>query len=172
MDKPWWLRLTGVVTLVSATLLGVGVALSPGFFMKPWMLAVFLAWTIVTVGLFMAWVLLSGMIWVAKRSARAQAAITCDVLADLAKTMQLQTATAPELPERGRWENPPTDIICDECKRPNAMLHCEKHKVTLCFPCTGRHDAEDCLYIAADRHARGPQKQTKRMRTIGKVLGI
>lgn len=172
MKKPWWLRLIGFVALLSALALVVSIAISPGLLRMPWMLPVLMAWTLMTVGLFMAWVLIGGMIWVANRSARAQAAITCDVLADLAKRMQTLTVTDPDVPGSGTWENPPTGIICDTCSRPNAMLHCEKHKVTLCFPCTGKHDAEECLYIAADRYVQGSQKQTKRTMTIGKLLGI
>jgi hypothetical protein len=172
MKKPWWLRLIGLAALLSAAAVGVGFAISPGLFRMPWMLPVLVGWTLVTVGLFMAWLLVGGMIWVANHSARAQAAITCDVLIELVKRMQLQPATGLELPERGAWDNPPTGITCDKCKRPNAMLHCEKHKVSLCFPCTGQHDVEDCRYIAADRHAQGPQKPTSRTKTIGKLLGI
>jgi hypothetical protein len=172
MDKPWWLRLTGVVTLGSATLLGVGVALSPGFFMKPWMLAIFLAWATITIGLFMVWASIFGMIWVAHRTGRTQAAITFEVLAELFKKMESQLTTPTESPETNAWDNASTGIICDGCKRPHAMLYCKRHKVTLCVQCTRRHDAENCLYIPADRHAGGPQKQTVEAKAMGKVLGI
>lgn len=172
MKEPWWLRVIGLAALLSAVALVVRIAIYPGLFRMPSMLPFLVAWTIVTVGLFVAWVMIRGMIWVANRSARAQAAITCDVLAELVKRMQMLTGTAPEAPESGAWENPPTGIICDTCGRPNAMLHCEKHKATLCFPCTGKHDAEDCSYIAADRFVQGPQRQTRQTKTLGKLLGI
>jgi hypothetical protein len=172
MEKPWWLHLTGSVTLASATLLGVGIAISPSFFMKPVMLPVFVAWATVTVALFMTWVSIIGMIWVANRTARSQAAITFEVLANLVNKMQGQPAAAAESPVTSVWDNPPTGIICDGCKRPHAMLYCKKHKATLCFPCTGNHDAENCLYIAADRHTQRSKKQTIGTKTMGRVLGI
>lgn len=160
----------GLVAVFSAVLLGVWVAIWPGIFTKPRMLPVLVAWAALTVGLFVAWVLIIGMIWAANRSARTQAAITFEVLADSFRTMQ--AATAPESSSRGVWDNPPTGIICDDCKRPRAMLYCRKHKATLCFQCTGKHDAEDCLYIAADRHAQGPQQETTGTKSMGSVLGI
>ncbi|HET7102288.1 MAG TPA: B-box zinc finger protein [Terriglobia bacterium] len=170
MKNPWWLRLMGPVAGLSAVMFGVSITVWNGFFMQPRMLPVLVAWAALTVGLFLAWVLITGMIWAANRSARTQAAITFEVLADSFKNMG--SAAAPESPSRGVWDNPPTDIICDDCKRPHAMLYCRKHKATLCFLCTGKHDAEDCLYVAADRHAHGPQKETTATKRIGSLLGI
>ena len=170
MEKPWWLRLIGWMALVSAFLLGAAVAVLPSFFMEPRMLPVLVAWAAVTVGLFLAWMVIVGMIWVANRSVRTQAALTFEVLADSFKLVQPEATPGPR--SRGVWDNPPTGIICDRCKRPHAMLYCKKHKKTLCFPCTGKHDAEDCLYIAADRHAPAPQSQMMRTKTMGGVLGI
>lgn len=172
MEKPWWMRWIGGATLVSAGLLGVAIVMSPGFLMKPWMLAAFLAWATVTIGLFVVWVSILGMIWVANRTARSQAAITFEVLADLFKEMQRQPGTAMEAPERSVWDNPPTGIICDGCARPHAMLYCKKHKATLCFPCTGKHDADNCFYIAADRHSQRSKKQAIGTKTMGRVLEI
>ncbi len=160
----------GLVAALSAILLGVCIAVWPGLFMTPRMLPVLVAWTALTVGLFVAWVLIVGMIWAANRSARTQAAITFEVLADSFKN--LGSATAPESSARGVWDNPPTNIICDDCKRPRAMLYCRKHKTTLCFQCTGKHDAEDCLYVAADRHTQGPEKEAPARKKIGSMLGI
>lgn len=172
MKKPSWLRFVGLGALASAVVLGVTLVTYPALFRTPSLLPVLVAWTTATVGLAMFWVLIRGMIWVADRSARAQAAITCDVLADLVNRIQLLTADAPETPQNGAWENPPTGIACDMCGRPKAMLHCEKHKATLCFPCTGKHDAEDCAYIAADRYAQGLLKPARAPKMIGKMLGI
>ena len=154
MKKPSWLRYFGLGALVSVAALGVTIAIDPGLFRMPLMLPVLVAWALVTIGSFMFWVLIRGMIWVAERSARAQAAITCDVLADLVNRMKMLTADPAEAPQNGSWENPPTGIACDTCGRPKAMLYCRKHKATLCFPCAGKHDDEDCAYIAADRHAQ------------------
>jgi len=170
MKNPWWLRLMGLVAPLLAILLGVSIAVWHGFFMQPRMLPVLVAWAGLTVGLFLAWVLIVGMLWAANRSARTQAAITFEVLADSFKNMG--SATAPEPSARGVWDNPPTGIICDDCKRPRAMLYCRKHKATLCFLCTGKHDAEDCLYVAADRHAQGQQQETTGTKSMGSVLGI
>ncbi|HEX5412230.1 MAG TPA: hypothetical protein VFZ27_10240 [Terriglobia bacterium] len=172
MKKPSWLPYFGWGALVSAIALGVTIALDPGLFRNPMLLIVLVAWMVVTVGLVMFWVMIRGMIWVADRSARAQAAITCDVLADLVNRMQMLTADPAEAPQNGSWENPPTGIACDACGRPKAMLHCRKHRATLCFPCTGKHDSDDCAYIAADRHAQVLQKPAKSPEMIGKLLGI
>jgi hypothetical protein len=172
MKKPLWLQYIGLGALVSAIALGVSIAFDPGLFRTPALLPVVVAWTVVTAGLFMFWVLIRGMIWVADRSARGQAAITCDVLADLVNRMQMLTADPAEVPQNGAWENPPTGIACDTCGRPKAMLYCRKHRATLCFPCTGKHDAEDCAYIAADRHVQGLQLPARAPKMIGKLLGI
>ncbi|HKT12180.1 MAG TPA: B-box zinc finger protein [Terriglobia bacterium] len=170
MKNPWWLRLMGPVAALSAIMLGVSLAFWHGFFMQPRMLPVLVAWSGLTVGLFLAWVMIAGMLWAGSRSARTQAAITFEVLAESFKNMG--SISAPEPSSRGGWDNPPTDIICDNCKRPRAMLYCRKHKVTLCFLCTGKHDAEDCLYVAADRQARGPRIETTATKKIGSLLGI
>jgi hypothetical protein len=170
MKNPWWLRLIGVVSALSALVFGVSIAVGHGFFTQPRMLPVLVAWAALTVGLFEAWVFIVGLIWASNRSARTQAAITFEVLADSFKNMG--SATAPESSSRGVWDNPPTDIICDDCKRPRAMLYCRKHKTTLCFLCTGKHDAEDCLYVAADRHAQRPEKEAPARKKIGSMLGI
>lgn len=172
MKKPSWLRYFSSGALVSAVALGATIGIYPGLFRLPLFLPVLVAWTVVTVGLFMFWVFIRGMIWVADRSARSQAAITCDVLADLVKRMQMLTSDAPEVAANGAWENPPTGIACDTCGRPKAMLHCRKHRATLCFPCAGKHDAEDCAYIAADRHVQGLQLRGRAPKMIGKLLGI
>lgn len=172
MKKPSWLRFVGLGALASAVALGVSIAFDPGLSSTPSLLPIVAAWAVVTAGLFMFWVLVRGMIWVADRSARSQAAITCEVLADLVKRMQLLTSDAPEAAETGAWENPPTGIACDTCGRPKAMLHCRKHGATLCFPCTGKHDAEDCAYIAADRHVQSLQLRAGAPKMIGKLLGI
>ncbi len=160
----------GVVSALSAVVFGVSIAVWHGFFTRPQMLPVLVAWSALTVGLFLAWLMIAGMLWAGSRSARTQAAITFEVLADSFKNMG--SATAPESSSRGVWDNPPTDIICDDCKRPRAMLYCRKHKTTLCFQCTGKHDAEDCLYVAADRHAQGPEKEAPARKKIGSMLGI
>jgi|GEM_PF-3719323 len=170
MKNPWWLRLMGLVAVLSAILFVVSIVVWHGFFTQPRILPVLVAWSGLTVGLFLAWVMIVGMLWAANRSARTQAAITFEVLADSFKNMG--SATAPESSSRGVWDNPPTDIICDDCKRPRAMLYCRKHKTTLCFLCTGKHDADDCLYVAADRHAQGPKKETTATKKIGSLLGI
>lgn len=170
MKNPWWLRLTGLVAALSALVFAVSIAVWHGFFMQPRMLPVLVAWSVLTVGLFLAWVMIAGMLWAGSRSARTQAAITFEVLADSFKNMS--SATAPESTSRGVWDNPPTDIICDDCKRPRAMLYCRRHKATLCFLCTGKHDSEDCVYIAADRHAQGPQNETAATRKSGSLLGL
>jgi hypothetical protein len=170
MKKPWWLRLIGWVALISAFLLGASVAISPAFFMGPRMLPILVAWAAVTVGLFMAWVLIVGMIWVATRSVRTQAALTFEVLADSFKIVQPEMA--PAAPRRSLWDNPATGIICNGCKRPHAMLYCKNHKKLLCFPCAGKHDSEDCLYIAADRHAPNSQEHVSGTKDMGRVLGL
>lgn len=170
MKKPWWLRLIGWGALISTFFLGVSVAISPAFFMGPRMLPVLVAWAAVTVGLFMAWVLIVGMIWVATRSVQTQAALTFEVLADSFKIAQPETAAAAH--PTSLWDNPATGIICSGCKRPHAMLYCKKHKKLLCFPCAGKHDKEDCLYIAADRHAPNKREQSSGPKDMGRVLGI
>ena len=124
MKNPWWLRLMGRRCGPLRVMFGVSIAVWHGFFMQPRMLPVLVAWAALTVGLFVAWVLIAGMIWAANRSARTQAAITFEVLADSFKNMG--SATAPESSSRGVWDNPPTGIICDDCKRPRAMLYCRK----------------------------------------------
>jgi len=172
MKEPSWLRFVALGALVLAVTLCASIAIYPGLIEMPLLLPVLVAWTLATVGLFMFWALIRGMLWIAERSGRAQAAITFDVLADLVSKIQMLTATVAEVPANGSWENPPTGIACDTCGRPKAMLHCERHDKTLCFPCTGKHDAEDCAYIAADRHVQGLQLRGRAPKMIGKLLGI
>jgi hypothetical protein len=144
--------------------------------------------------LFAVWVVTSFVIYVAGRALMQGAAIQRDVLEDFAKTLmyggllahaqvretvgnvELKQGAhpAPVTPaqESDVWDNPPTKITCDDCKRPHAMLYCSQHSKFMCFPCTARHDTEGCSYIAAGRELNKGRKQPVTAKPVGKVLGL
>lgn len=194
MKKPWWIRTVGILALLCA-------ALAAGMFFTPpsprtgigQVAGVYFFGSAAAV-LFAAWAVMSFVIYVIGRAARQSAAIQRDVLKEFGESylrgglpadhrvtnmagnveLKQSPAAAPVTPSQnaGVWDNPPTNITCDGCKRPHAMLYCKRHSRFMCFPCAARHDAEDCSYVAAGREFNKSRRQPAASRPVGKVLGI
>lgn len=153
MKKPVWLRLVGWVDLalclLCAVLLVAGLttpavaipAISLTYIFAPPAFALFCLWAIV-----------SGIVWSATKSVRIQAAVTRDVVGQA-----LAARSAPvELPTAR------TGIVCAKCGNYSAVLHCNRHKESVCWRCAVKTDTPECAYILANRKVRIGELQLNR----------
>ena len=170
MRKPWWVRAIAYIGWLIVGFVVAGLIFTPSSLTEQQFYSMAMALLVIAALLFVAWSVVSGIVWVINRATRTNAAIQRDVLGDLAKKMRPQAVTSVESNNEQVWDNPATKIKCDGCGRYHAMLYCNQHGKFLCFPCVARHDSDTCWYKAAGRAIDDSHKQPSGPKAVGNVL--
>lgn len=170
MRKPWWLRLVGVAVFLLLLALIGSWFLPPSSLDRTQLIESQFVLVFITFVLSVVWALASAVLWAIRKNARAQAAVSRDVISDTIKKLRPEPVRAAASPGTEPWDNPSTKIKCDGCGRYHALLLCRAHNLFMCFPCVARHDTNACFYGAAGRWVNADHKQPATSERVGGVL--